>query len=243
MYISLLKLFSYRVEGGDFGITTSFVDFSNLDQLKKAVRADTKLVFFESPSNPVLKCFDIKAISDAVHAINANIIVAIDNTFMTPYLQCPLDLGVDVVMYSCSKYVNGHSDVIMGSLVLNDDKLYDKLRGIQIRMGNIASPFDCYLTLRGLKTLEIRMKQHFKSSLIVAKFLQAHPAVEKVAHPGLKNDENHEIAIKQSCGHSGMIAFWLKDASLEQNKETLKKLKLIKVSGSLGGFETLIMTP
>lgn len=225
------------------GIDCSYVDFTDLAAIKAAITPRTKLIFFESPSNPVLMSFDIAAISAAVHVINKDILVAVDNTFLSPYFQRPLPLGADVVMYSCSKYVNGHSDVNMGALVMNDPKLYDKLRGLQTRFGNVPSPFDCYQVLRGMKTLAIRMPAHFRNGLILAKFLESHPAVEKVWHPGFTSHPTHEVAIKQASGHSGMLAFWLKNASLEQNKAVLSKLKHIIVGGSLGGVESLICTP
>lgn len=216
---------------------------ADLEELKAAIRPNTKLVFFETPSNPTLKCFDIKLIADTVHAINKDILVTVDNSFMSPFLQRPLSLGADVAMYSCSKYVNGHSDVIMGSLVVKTDELFRTLKGVQIRMGNIPSAFDCYLALRGLKTLAVRMRKHQRNSLIVAKFLKSHPMVEKVSHPGLLTDASHAVSVKQSIGHSGMVCFWIKGANIQQNKETLKKLRHVRVATSLGGVESLVITP
>jgi len=230
-------------EGAHLGIECSFVDFSDVDNITGAIKENTKLVFFESPSNPILKCFDIAAIAKAVHAKKSDVLVVVDNTFMSPYYQLPLDLGADVTMYSASKYVNGHNDVVHGALVMNDDSLFERIKKTQIRLGGIPSPFDCYLVLRGLKTLPLRMQQHFRNSLIVAKFLKSHPAVEKVSHPAFKDHPTHHIAIKQAAGHSGMVCFWIKNANLKINQEVLKKLKVFTVTGSLGGPDSLIVTP
>lgn len=225
------------------GITHSFVDVADFVALKSAITPQTKMVFFESPSNPTLKCFDIQKISDFVHTINKDILVVVDNTFMSPFLQRPLSLGADLIMYSCSKYVNGHSDVVMGALVTNNEELYTSLFWTQVRTGNIPSAFDCYLVLRGIKTLPLRMRQHFRNALVVAKFLQSHPAVERVVHPALLTDSAHEVATKQSSGHCGIVTFWLKDATSENMKQILNKLKMIATGVSLGGPESLVTTP
>lgn len=219
------------------------VDFTDIDGLKKAIKPNTKIVFFESPSNPGNRIIDIKAVADTVHSIRKDILVVIDNTYLTPYYQRPLTLGVDVCMYSFTKYVNGHTDVVMGALTFNCEELYKTLRMMQIRYGMVPSPFDCYLVTRSLRTLAIRMDAHFRNSIALAKFLETHPAVEKVYHPALKSHPDHELATRQAAGHNGVISFWLKTPKLKDNEEFVKKLKLCVVSGSLGGVESSINSP
>lgn len=219
------------------------MDFFNVKELKASIKPNTKLVFFETPTNPGLRVVDIKAAADVVHAVNPEIVVAVDNTYLTPYFQRPLSLGVDVCMYSFSKYVNGHSDIVMGALTFNSDSLHKTIRMLQIRLGSVPSPFDCHMVQRSIRTLAIRLDAHFRSSTIVAKFLETHPAVEKVYHPALASHPDHPIAIKQSAGHNGMITFWLKKKDIQNNEALLKKLRVIIVSGSLGGVESSINTP
>lgn len=237
----LVTTFRHYVETKSIELDT--VDLTDISALKKAVKPNTKIVFFESPSNPGNRIIDIKAVSDAVHSIRKDILVVTDNTYLTPYFQRPLTLGVNICMYSFSKYVNGHSDIVMGSLTFNDEKLFQALRMMQIRLGLIPSPFDCYLVTRSIKTLAVRLDVHFRNSIIVAKFLETHPAVEKVYHPALKSHPDHELATRQSAGHSGVIALWLKSQKLKDNEEFVKKLKYIVLSGSLGGVESSLCTP
>lgn len=161
-------------------IETSFVDMRDLDILRKSIKPNTKMVFIETPTNPLLRMFDIKAVSEIVHSVNKDIILVVDNTFLTPYFMNPLDLGADIAMYSLSKYINGHSDVVMGAVTINDESIYKRVKALQKCAGIIPSPFDCYLVNRSLHTLELRMMRHFQSGLAVAKFLEDHPAVEKV---------------------------------------------------------------
>lgn len=223
------------------GITTDYVDFLELKALENALKPNTKIVWIESPTNPLLTLVDIRAIADVVHSKSKAILV-VDNTFLTSYFQRPLELGADLVMYSLTKYINGHTDVSMGALIMNDEKLYENLKYYKISTGLTPSPRDCYMALRSLKTLSLRMEQHSKNSYAVATFLEAHPKIEKVFHPSLKSHKNHEIALKQSYGHSGIMSFYLK-GSLEQSKKFFSALKLVIVSQSLGGVETSASFP
>lgn len=185
---------------------------------------------------------DIQEVARLAHSMNKKVIVAVDNTFLSPYFQRPLELGADIVSYSATKYLNGHSDVIMGALVLNDKDLYERLKFIQYTSGIIPGPFDCAQVNRGLKTLAVRMEQHAKSSLAVAKFLEGHPHVEKVLHPALPSHPQHEIALKQSYGHSGVFSFYIKGGLAESTK-FLESLKLFILAVSLGGYESLAELP
>lgn len=239
LYGGTIRLF--RDFAGKMGITTEYINFLDLTALEKALKPSTKIVWIESPTNPLLNLVDIKAIADVVHAKSKAILV-VDNTFLTPYFQRPLELGADLVMYSLSKFMNGHTDLVMGALVMNDEKLHANLSYFQVSTGVTPSPRDCYMALRSLKTLSLRMERHSKSSYAVATFLEAHPKIEKVFHPSLKSHKNHEIALKQSYGHSGIMSFYLK-GSLEQSKIFFGSLKLIIVSQSLGGVETSASFP
>lgn len=197
----------------------------------------------ETPSNPCLKICDIKKISEQAHSrTEAKILVAVDNTYLTPYFQQPLNLGADIVMYSLTKYMNGHNDVIMGALVTNDDELYNRLRFVQIKYGSIPSPFDCYLVLRGLKTLPLRMERHFKNGLAVARYLESHPNIVKVFHPSLPSHKQHDVAQRQSSGQCGMIAVQLK-GTIEQSKTFVKNLRVFCSAGSLGSYGSLAEIP
>lgn len=199
------------------------------------------MIWMESPTNPSLRIIDIAAIAKLAH-FHPNIIVVIDNTFMSPYFQRPLDLGVDIVCYSISKYLNGHGDVIMGAATLNDDNLHKRLRYLQYVAGSIPSPFDCFQVNRGLKTLSLRLEQHSKNSLAVAKFLESHSNVESVLHPALPSHPGHELAMKQSYGHSGVLSFYIK-GGLEESRKFIQHLKFFTMGGSLGGYESLVAVP
>lgn len=199
------------------------------------------MIWIETPTNPCMKVLDIEAVSKLAKS-HKNIIVAVDNTFITSYFQRPLELGADIVVYSVSKYLNGHSDVIMGAIVVNDDKLYEELKFLQNSSGIVPSPFDCYLVNRSLKTLAVRMEQHFKSSVAVGKFLEAHPNVERVLHPALPSHPQHQLVLKQTYGHSGIFSFYLK-GGLEESRKLLKVLKMFTLAESLGGFESLAELP
>lgn len=199
------------------------------------------MIWIETPTNPCMKILDIESIAKIAHS-HPNVILVVDNTFLTPYFQRPLELGADIVSYSVTKYLNGHSDVIMGSIATNSDELCEQLRFLQNSSGIVPSPFDCYQVNRSLKTLALRMEQHSKSSLIVAKYLESHPSVEKVLHPGLKSHPQHELALKQSYGHSGIMSFYIK-GGLEESRKFLKSLKVFTLAESLGGYESLAELP
>lgn len=225
------------------GITSNFVDFRDLELFKLSLKKETKLVWLESASNPLLRVPDIKAISDIAHTFNPEILVLVDNTFLTPYFVRPLNFGADLVLYSLSKFTSGHGDLISGALTMNNEKLFHRLRQLQASAGIVPSPFDCYLAQRSLKTLDLRMMKHFRNGLSVAKFLEAHPNVEKVLHPGLESHPEHYLAAQQFSGHSGMIAFYIRNADLTRAKEVLGKLKMISMAAGLGDIESTITIP
>jgi len=221
-------------------IDTDFVDLTNLGQVKAALTDKTKMVWIETPTNPTLKVVDIAAVAEIAHAFSQDIIVVVDNTFLTSYFQRPLNLGADAVVYSLTKYVNGHSDVLMGAVVTSRDDLKERLAFLQNSLGAVPSPFDCYLVLRSIRTLHVRMPLHMKSAFAVAKFLASHPKVEKVLHPGLPNHPQHELALKQCSGHSGLISFYIKSGD---SSTLLKNLKVFSLAESLGGYESLAELP
>jgi len=198
------------------------------------------LVWLESPTNPMLQISDIKAISVASHAVNANVVV--DNTFMSPYFQNPLDLGADMVLHSLTKYINGHSDVVGGAVMLNNKEQYDKLWYLQNSIGPSQSPFDSWLVLRGIKTLALRMRAHEENAQEIARFLEAHPKVEKVIYPGLASHPQHELAKQQMSGFGGMLSLYLK-GGLKESTTFLEEVNLFVLAESLGGVESLIEHP
>jgi len=198
------------------------------------------LVWLESPTNPMLQISDIKAISDASHAVNAKVVV--DNTFMSPYFQNPLDLGADMVLHSLTKYINGHSDVVGGAVMLNNKEQYDKLWYLQNSIGPSQSPFDSWLVLRGIKTLALRMRAHEENAQEIARFLEAHPKVEKVIYPGLASHPQHELAKQQMSGFGGMLSLYLK-GGLKESTTFLEEVNLFVLAESLGGVESLIEHP
>ena len=224
------------------GIVVDFVDLTNVSQTIEAVEERTKMVWIETPTNPMLKLVDIRAVALAVKAKKSDVIIVVDNTFMSSYFQKPLTLGADVVVHSCSKYLNGHSDVIMGAIMVSRQDIHSELRFLQNAMGCVTSPFDCYLVARSLRTLALRMKQHEKNGLAVARFLEQHPAVEKVIHPGLKSHPQHHLAMTQLQGYSGMVSFYIK-GGLAEASEFLKAIKLVTLAESLGGYESLAELP
>ena len=222
------------------GIKTTFVDMNDKAALKAALTEKTKIVYFETPCNPTMKIIDIKAVADAVHAYNKDIKVVVDNTFCSPYLQRPLDLGADVVVHSATKYINGHGDVIAG-FVVGKKEFIDVVRGIGVvhMNGAVMSPFNAFLISRGLKTLSIRMDRHCENAMKVAKFLESHPAVAKVYYPGLESFEGYEIAKKQMDKFGGMMAIELK-ADKDTTAKVINQLKLCTIAVSLGDAETLV---
>jgi len=235
MYGGTYRLIKEVIE--PFNIDYSLIDFTNLELIKQTFRPSTKMVWIETPTNPTLKIFDIAAISEISRRRNA--ISVVDNTFMSPHFQKPLTLGTDIVVHSSTKYINGHSDVIGGAVILNDDELYKKIRFVQKTVGAVPSPFDAWLTLRGLKTLAIRMERHEKNAMIIARFLETHPNVEKVFYPGLETHQGYELAKKQMTGFGGIVSFMIRGGKNEAN-EFFKKLKIFQLADSLGGVESLV---
>jgi len=225
-----------------FGIEVSFVDASNLEEVKNAIKENTKVVYLETPANPDLRLVDIKALCDIAHE-KEDCLVFVDNTFCTPYIQRPIELGADVVVHSATKYLNGHGDVIAGFVVGKLDFINQvRLFGVKDMTGSVLSPFDAYLTLRGMKTLEIRMERHTKNAIKVAEFLESHENVTMVSYPGLKSFPQYELAQRQMDMPGGMIAFEVK-GGLEAGKKLLNSLNLCTLAVSLGDCETLIQHP
>lgn len=218
-----------------------FTDTSKTEEtLKKIEELKPSLIWIESPTNPLLKLSDIKTISAKAKEVGA--FTAVDNTFMSPYFQNPLDLGADISYHSMSKYINGHSDVVAGAIMLNDDTLAKKIRTLQNSIGPSQSPFDSWLVLRGVKTLGVRMKQHEKNAFELARFLEQHPKVEKVVYPGLESHPHHQIAKEQMSGFGGMITFFIK-GGLDAARTFLENVDLFVLAESLGGVESLIESP
>ncbi|GAB0090612.1 hypothetical protein DMENIID0001_053520 [Sergentomyia squamirostris] len=218
--------------------------FNPTDQieLRNCLKPNTKMIWLESPTNPHLVVVDLKAIADIVHQYSKDIIVVVDNSFLSAYLQKPLDFGADITMYSLTKFMNGHSDVLMGAAVMKCEKLYNNLRRIQINLGAVPSAYDCYLMHRSLKTLGVRMEKHHENSIKVAKFLQKHPKIAKVVHPALPDHPQYELSLKQTYGHSGIITFYL-NGDFNDVKKFAKNLKCISIAKSLGGVESTIVFP
>jgi cystathionine beta-lyase/cystathionine gamma-synthase len=224
-----------------YGIKFHHVSMDDPANVAAAVNANTKMVWIETPTNPMLSIVDIQAIADAVKDSNAMVVV--DNTFSTPYLQTPLDLGAHVVMHSVTKYLGGHSDVVMGALATNDEEIASEIYRIQNSSGAICGPQDAFLVLRGVKTLHLRMQRHCENAMAVAKFLSDHPAIDKLYYPGLESHPGHEIAKKQMRGFSGMVSFTLKKDTVKAAHEILAKCKVFSLAESLGGVESLIGHP
>lgn len=227
-----------------YGVEVSFIDTADLEQVKKALKPNTCCVYLETPANPNLKITDLKAVSKIAHDYNPEIMVVCDNTFATPYLQRPLELGCDAVIHSGTKYLNGHGDVIAGFVCGNKDFITTvKFFGLKDMTGAVMDPFAAFLILRGLKTMEVRMKRHCESAQAIAEYLEKHPKVEKVYYPGLKSHEGHEIAAKQMHGgYSGVIAFEVK-GGMQAGIKFCNSLKLAIIAVSLGDAETLIEHP
>ncbi|VVC32717.1 Pyridoxal phosphate-dependent transferase, subdomain 2,Pyridoxal phosphate-dependent transferase [Cinara cedri] len=232
----------FRNIASKFGLKFTMIDMTDLKNVENAILPETKLVWLESPTNPLMRVSDLKAIATFAHKFREDILVVVDNTFQTAYFQKPLQLGADIVLYSLSKYMNGHSDVIMGALVINDTPLFDSLAYIQNSCGIMSSPFDCYLVNRGLKTLHVRMKEHMRNGLAVARFLEQHPLVESVMHPGLPSHPQHAVAVRQCSGFSGMLSFYIK-GGLDEATRFLQAIRVFCLAESLGGFESLADHP
>ncbi len=223
-----------------YNVETSYVATNALADYEKAIRPNTKLFWLETPTNPLLRLADIRAIADLAHQHNIRLVV--DNTFSSPYFQQPLDLGADIVVHSTTKYINGHSDVIGGIVVMNDQEVYQKLKFYQNAAGAVPGPFDAWLTLRGVKTLAVRMRQHAENAYVIARFLSEHPGVEKVYYPGLPSHPDYELAKRQMSGFGGMISFQFK-GSLADVDKMVRRFKVFTFAESLGGIESLVCHP
>ena len=239
MYGGTYRLFSKIYE--KFGIVFHYVDMSLMGNIQAKINTNTKLIWAETPTNPLMNIADIKAI--ATLAKENKLLLCVDNTFASPALQNPLTLGADIVMHSATKYLGGHSDVIQGALIINDKALRDELYFIQKSCGAVPGPMDCFLVLRGIKTLGIRMERHSQNGEKIAHFLKAHPAVKKVYWPGFEDHPGHAIAKEQMKSFGGMISFELKNDSMEAARKLLSSTHLFSLAESLGGVESLINHP
>ena len=224
-----------------YGITFSYVEGSDAQEFEGAIGSNTKLIWLETPTNPLLTIVDIEAVAAIARA--RGVLLAVDNTFASPYFQRPLELGADIVVQSTTKYIAGHSDVIGGAVLLNDASIYEELRFFQNTIGAIPGPQDVWLTLRGVKTLAVRMRQHEANAFAVARFLQDHPRVSQVYFPGLPQHPNHEVARRQMSGFGGMVSFRLKEGNRDSVNAFVKKLKVFSLADSLGGVESLVCFP
>lgn len=239
MYGGTYRLFTKVFE--KFGIKFHYVNMQDANNVKGYINSNTKLIWTETPTNPLMNITDIEAL--AVIAKQHKVWLCVDNTFASPYLQNPLDLGADIVMHSATKYLGGHSDVIQGALVMNDESLRDQLYFIQKSTGAVPGPQDCFLVLRGIKTLHVRMQRHCENGEKIAHFLRSHPKVGKVYWCGFEDHPNYEIAKRQMRGFGGMLSFTLKDESMEATNKLLSSTKVFALAESLGGVESLINHP
>ncbi len=235
LYGGTFRIFTEIFE--NYGIKFHFIGMENAANIENYITDKTKLIWVETPTNPMMNIIDIKAAS--IVAKKHNVMLAVDNTFATPYLQTPLDLGADIVMHSATKYLGGHSDVVMGALIVKDKELADKLYFIQNSCGAICGPMDSFLVLRGIKTLHIRMQRHCENGTQVAHFLADHPKVEKVYWPGFESHPNHEIAKEQMKDFGGMISFTTKGNNIKDTYKIIENLKIFTLAESLGGVESL----
>jgi len=224
----------------NFGLTFSFVETSENEQIETAMTDRTRLVWIESPTNPLLRITDIRAAAEIAHRRGA--LCVVDNTFASPVFQRPLALGADLALHSTTKYIGGHADVVGGAICVNEAGLYDKLKFLQNAAGATPAPFDCFLTLRGMKTLAVRMREHEKNATLIANHLKTHPRVRSVYYPGLKEHPGYQIAAKQMDGFSGMVSFEVK-GGLAEAREVLTRLKIFQIAESLGGVESLVELP
>jgi len=239
MYGGTFRLFTKIFE--KYGIKFHFINMQDANEVSKFINQNTKLIWTETPTNPMMNITDIAAVA-AISKKN-NLLLCVDNTFASPYLQNPLDLGADIVLHSATKYIGGHSDSVLGALIVNDEELKNKLAFIQNSCGAIPGPQDCFLMLRGLKTLHVRMQRHCTNGEKIAHWLRNNPKVDKVYWAGFEDHPNHEIAKKQMRGYGGMMSFTLKDDSAEAAKKVLSSTKLFALAESLGGVESLIGHP
>ncbi|MFD1142824.1 cystathionine gamma-synthase [Larkinella insperata] len=225
----------------EFGLKFKFIGLEDPSALESAITPATKMVWIETPTNPLLRIVDITAIAAITKAKNTLLVV--DNTFASPYLQNPLDLGADMVMHSVTKYLGGHSDTVMGAIVLNDDEIAKRLAFIQNACGAVPGPQDCFLVLRGIKTLHIRMQRHCENALKIAQYLSQHPKVGQVNYPGLENHPQHALAKRQMRGFGGMVSFELRGDSLPEAVRVMESFKVFSLGESLGGVESLCTHP
>ena len=225
----------------NYGIKFHFINLTDANNITKYINANTKLIWAETPTNPTMQIIDIEACAKIAKA--NKLILAVDNTFASPYLQNPLALGADIVMHSVTKYLGGHSDVVMGALVTNDDKLHEQIYFVLNSCGANPGPMDCFLVMRGIKTLHLRMERHCYNGRKIAEFLKTHPRIEKIYWPGFTDHPNHEIAKKQMRDFGGMISIVLKSASLEETFKVASSFKVFSLAESLGGVESLINHP
>ena len=239
LYGGTYRLFTKIYE--DFGIKFHFIGMENANKIEDYLNDNTKLIWVETPTNPMMNVIDIVATSKI--AKKHNVLLAVDNTFATPYLQRPLDLGADIVMHSATKYLGGHSDVVMGALIVKDEKLAEKLYFIQNASGAVCGPQDSFLVLRGIKTLHIRMQRHCENGKAVAEYLNNHPKIEKVYWPGFENHPNHNIAKSQMSDFGGMVSFTTKGNNYEEAIKIVEKLKIFTLAESRGGVESLAGHP
>ena len=241
LYGGTYRMFTRLFE--KYGLEFTYVDMDDVSNITHVITEKTKLVWIETPTNPLMKIADIKAICSAVKEVNDTVLIAVDNTFATPYLQRPLDLGADIVMHSATKYLGGHSDLVMGALIVKDANLAKEVHFIQFAAGAIASPMDSFLALRGIKTLHIRMQRHCENGRAVANFLKKHPKVGAVYYPGLEDHPSYAVAKKQMKDFGGMVSFRLKDDSKEATFKFLKNTNIFTLAESLGGVESLVNHP
>lgn len=239
LYGGSYRMFTKIFEG--FGIKFKFINFHDAENLKSHLSEQTRLVWIETPTNPTMQIVDIAAV--AAITKEAGVTLAVDNTFASPYLQNPLDLGADIVMHSVTKYIGGHSDVVMGALIVNDEELYKRLFFLYNACGGTPGPQDAFLVLRGIKTLHVRMKAHCENGRQVAEFLKDHPKIDKIYWPGFPEHPNHDIAKKQMRDFGGMISIVLKDKSIENTFKAASSFKVFSLAESLGGVESLINHP
>jgi len=239
IYGGAFRLFTHIYQ--KFGITVNYVDTTNAENVFNAITPKTKLIWIETPTNPTLKISDIEAIAKIAKANRC--LLCVDNTFASPALQQPLSLGADIVVHSATKYLGGHSDLIAGLVVAKDKELGERIKFIQNASGAILSPFDSWLVIRGIETLNLRVKQHCTNAQIVAEFLDTHPAVDKVFYPGLKNHVNHDIALKQAKGFGGIVSYTLKNDTEEAATSFVTSTKYFKLAESLGGVKSLLCHP
>ncbi|MFM7449186.1 MAG: cystathionine gamma-synthase [Leptolyngbyaceae cyanobacterium] len=253
--LSLLKQGDHIVAGDDlyggtyrllekvvsnWGVSTTYVDIDRIDDFAQAIQPNTKLIWLETPTNPLLKLVDITAIAQLAKA--HNLILVVDNTFASPYFQRPLKLGADIVVHSTTKYLGGHSDIIGGAVITSNEQLYERLRFYQNAIGSVPSPFDSWLVLRGIKTLAVRMREHEKNAIALAKFLEQHPKVAEIYYPGLPQHPQHNLAKQQMSGFGGMISLEIQ-GGLAEVERFASRLQVISLAESLGGVESLLCYP